>query len=96
MKLTIHPMAWAEFREAARYLRLRKRGLAQSLRAEVKKGLQQILASPQTYPILVGSIRRCLIKRFPYGIIYRGEADEIFVLAIMHLKRQPDYWKDRL
>jgi plasmid stabilization system protein ParE len=96
MKLTIHPMAWAEYREAARYLKLRKHGLAESFLAEIKEGLQQILASPQTYPVIGGGVRRYLIRRFPYGILYRWEGDEISVFAIMHMRREPDYWKPRL
>jgi len=32
---------------------------------------------------------------FPYGILYIEEPEEIFILAIMHLHRYPDYWKER-
>jgi toxin ParE1/3/4 len=37
-----------------------------------------------------------LIKRFPYQLIYRVEADTITVYAVAHLKRKPGYWRDRL
>jgi toxin ParE1/3/4 len=40
-------------------------------------------------------VRRCLLNRFPYGIIYSPESDVIFILAIMNLHRHPDYWKNR-
>jgi hypothetical protein len=37
-----------------------------------------------------------LVKRFPYGIIYRVDGQEVFIAAVMHLKRHPDYWIDRV
>jgi len=43
-----------------------------------------------------GHFRRCLIDRFPYGIIYVVDEREIFIAAVMHLKRKPEYWKKQL
>jgi toxin ParE1/3/4 len=42
-------------------------------------------------------VRRCLIHRFPYGVIYalNEEESEIFILAVMHLHREPGYWSER-
>ncbi|HRU71636.1 MAG TPA: type II toxin-antitoxin system RelE/ParE family toxin, partial [Kiritimatiellia bacterium] len=40
-------------------------------------------------------IHRCLVHRFPYGVLYSIESDGIFVLAVMNLHRDPDYWKRR-
>jgi len=42
-----------------------------------------------------GGIRRSLVKRFPYGVLYSEENNGIFILAIMNLHRHPDYWKHR-
>ncbi|RKZ91208.1 MAG: type II toxin-antitoxin system RelE/ParE family toxin [Gammaproteobacteria bacterium] len=42
-----------------------------------------------------GDIRRSLVKRFPYGVLYSEENNGIFILAIMNLHRHPDYWKHR-
>jgi len=41
-------------------------------------------------------IRRCRVKRFPYAVIYFVHDDVIYVLAVMHLSRHPDYWRERL
>lgn len=41
-------------------------------------------------------IRRFLVRRFPYGILYTIEADHILILAIMHLSREPGYWRHRV
>ena len=45
---------------------------------------------------LTARTRRYVITRFPYGIVYQIRANEILVVAVMHLKRQPDYWIDRI
>ncbi len=36
-----------------------------------------------------------MIHRFPYGIIYRYDENDLYILAIMMLNREPDYWKNR-
>jgi hypothetical protein len=43
-----------------------------------------------------GGFRRKLLSRFPYGLLYHcPEPDWIKVVAVMHLHRKPDYWRDR-
>jgi len=42
-----------------------------------------------------GDIRRALVHRFPYGILYVPEQNQILIIAVMHLHRQPGYWQDR-
>ena len=39
--------------------------------------------------------RRLLVSRFPYQIVYRLTPSEIVIIAVAHVKRRPDYWKDR-
>jgi len=51
---------------------------------------------PLRWRKIKGRFRRSLIERFPYGIIYSAENDGIFIAAVMHLKRKPDYWKKRI
>jgi hypothetical protein len=51
---------------------------------------------PFMWPEVDVEVRRCLVHRFPYGVLYSIEPDGIFILAVMHLNRDPDYWKHRL
>ena len=48
-------------------------------------------------PIWDHQVRRCLVHRFPYGVIYSvdEQSSEVLILAVMHLHRQPDYWSGR-
>ncbi len=62
---------------------------------EVRSTIEQIQSYPRTWPIIDFDIRRCMTNRFPYGILYSIESDGIVIIAVMHLHRKPDYWKDR-
>ncbi len=41
-------------------------------------------------------IRRCRLSRFPYGLIYTIDNGDVLELAVAHLHRRPDYWRERL
>jgi hypothetical protein len=45
--------------------------------------------------IIDDDIRRSLVNRFPFGILYSEYDNGIYVLAVMNLHRHPDYWKNR-
>ena len=82
--------------EPAPILRRCKEKLGHAFLNEVESAIQSLLQSPRQWRKISAQFRRCLLKRFPYGIIYSIDDDEIFVAAVMHLKRKPEYWKDRL
>jgi toxin ParE1/3/4 len=95
MTFSFHPEAEAEFLEAIEYYEERERGLGYDLSIEVFATIQNIITYPSAWPVVEEGVRRCLVNRFPYGVIYSIEQDEIFILAVMHLRRHPDYWKSR-
>jgi len=41
-------------------------------------------------------VRRCLVQRFPFGIYFTFEPDHFLIVAVMHLSREPGYWKERM
>ena len=95
MTFSFHPEAEKEFLEAINYYENRERGLGYDFAIEVFATIQNIVIYPTAWPALEVGVRRCLVHRFPYGVIYSIEQEEIFVLAVMHLHRHPDYWKNR-
>ncbi|WP_029146685.1 type II toxin-antitoxin system RelE/ParE family toxin [Methylophilus sp. 5] len=95
MKLRFHPEAVLELREAIFYYEHRQIGLGKQLNQEIKSTVELIKAHSQAWIIIGNNIRRTLVRRFPYGVLYTVEKDEIHILAIMHLNREPNYWKDR-
>jgi len=96
MKYVFHPEAEVEFIAAIDYYEDCEPGLGYDFVIEVHSTLENILSFPKAWPILEEDIRRCQIRRFPYGIIYAVDEEVLFILAVMHLHRDPEYWKDRL
>jgi plasmid stabilization system protein ParE len=56
----------------------------------------RIEAHPRTWPRLRGGARKCLVEDFPYKLLYTVEPDRLQVVAVMHGKRAPDYWTERV
>jgi hypothetical protein len=96
MRYVFHPEANVEFDAAIDYYEDCELCLGYDFAVEVHSTLENILSFPKAWPILEDDIRRCQTRRFPYGIIYAINEDVIFVLAVMHLHRDPEYWKNRL
>lgn len=80
---------------AARYYELQVSGLGQDFLEKVEHTLRELVASPERWPIVQDDIRRRLIRRFPYSLLYRNDPHEIVILAVMHQKRHPSYWLSR-
>jgi len=85
-----------EMLEAAQYYERQSKGLGSSFLLEIQDAIDDIANSPETWPITRYDIRHRSIKRFPYRVLYRIDIDEIVVVAIMHLRRHPNYWLERL
>lgn len=96
MSVEFHPQAALEFEDAVLYYNERQPGLGKQLMQEVYTAIDRIIAYPTAWTLLEGNIRRALVHRFPYGLLYVTNHDEIKILAVMHLNRKPDYWKDRV
>ncbi len=96
MKYIFHPEAEDEFQGAIDYYEEREKGLGLDFSIEIYSSIRNIINHPMAWTILEDGIRRCQTKRFPYGIIYNAADGKIFILAIMNLRRDPDYWKHRI
>ncbi|MFA7232279.1 MAG: type II toxin-antitoxin system RelE/ParE family toxin [Victivallaceae bacterium] len=96
MKIIILAVAEQELAEAIAYYNSEYPGLGYELALEAKESLSRINLFPDAWPPFSPNTRRCLINRFPYGILYRKYETEIIVYAIMHLKRNPENWSKRL
>jgi hypothetical protein len=95
MSFSFHPEAEMEFNEAINYYENIESGLGYDFALEVHSAIKRSVEFPKAWVALDGDIRRSLVKRFPYGILYSEENDGIFILAVMNLHREPWYWKKR-
>ena len=96
MKFSFHPEADDEFIAAVAYYEDCETGLGLDLSREVYDTIHNALYYPTLWPKVEDEVRRCLVHRFPYGVLYSIEPQSIFILAVMHLYRDPGYWKHRL
>ncbi|MBS0172175.1 MAG: type II toxin-antitoxin system RelE/ParE family toxin [Nitrospira sp.] len=95
MRVLWHPEARTEAHEAARFYAERQPGLDRRFLDLLEDALHRISRRPQLYPKVEGDIHKCRLPRFPYGVIYRTKPETVEILAIMHLNREPGYWKAR-
>jgi len=94
--LRFHPDVQQELRDAYLWFESNAEGLGEDLLQELDQSylvIQQIL---MTWPAVAPGIRRYLLKRFPYGVLYKVDDQGIQVVAIMHLSRRPGYWQKRV
>ena len=84
-----------EMAQAAQYYNSKAPNLGAEFLQEVKKTVKRLEADPEAAQKVRGYVRRRLIRRFPFGILYRIDPEEIVILAVMHLARHPDYWHSR-
>ncbi len=95
MSFLFHPEAETEFLAAVDWYEDRSAGLGADFATEIHAAIQRAVAMPLAWPQIDGDIRRVLASRFPYGVLYAPDKSSIYILAIMHLRRQPDYWRSR-
>ena len=95
-QVTFHEDARAELAEASHYYEDRVSGLGRALIDDVEKAVFEILGHPNACKYVSKHLRRKVLRRFPYGLIYAVEPDRIRILALAHFKRRPEYWRYRL
>jgi len=93
--LIIKPFAELDATEAAKWYNLRKEGLGDEFLLVLDAKLNAIKRDPKQFTKLYKNIHRALTERFPFGIFYIIEKEAIYVLAIVHTHRNPQYWKKR-
>lgn len=89
-------IAEIELDEAVQWYEAQAPGLGHSFLLEVLSALRRISLYPDAWHLLAEGVRRCRVNRFPFGLIYWIENADIVVLAVAHLHRRPDYWRDRV
>ena len=96
MTYSYHPHARRELDDAADYYDNIDLKLGDDFLEEIDDCISRILMFPLAWTKMHGSVRGCRTHRFPYSVIYDLEEEQVFVLAVMHLSREPNYWVDRL
>jgi len=95
MRIVFSPEAQDEFRDGERYYERQVPGLGARFRADVRDALRRLSHWPLAAPVERGEILRMILSRFPYKLLYSVEPDHIYIIAVAHLHRAPDYWIER-
>jgi plasmid stabilization system protein ParE len=95
LEIELHQDADDELKAAAVFYELRLTGLGESFLARVSEGFDLIRKNPLAGQLLFDYFRRILTRQFPYSLVYRVEAERVYVIAIAHWSRPPGYWKGR-
>jgi plasmid stabilization system protein ParE len=85
-----------ELLEAALFYEKQARGLGKNFMEEVYQSIEHIVNFPLNSQKLTDDIRRKLLKRYPFGVLYRIDSETIVIIAVMNLKRKPFYWLNRI
>lgn len=94
--VVFHPLAEQELIDASAYYEEQRSGLGLEYLEEVERAVNFLIRYPEAGSIVRGSIRRLILPRFSYSLLYRVlENGKLRILAVAHHKRKPEYWVSR-
>jgi plasmid stabilization system protein ParE len=96
MKVRFTPLARRELDDAFLWYSAQVAGLGQRFLDEIDRAVRLAAAHPLALPEIGPGLRRSLLHRFPYGLIYGLDDLTLVVIAVAHLHRKPSYWIDRV
>jgi plasmid stabilization system protein ParE len=96
VKIRFLSIARQELDDAFAWYERQSAGLGSDFLDDLDRAVHRIKAYPNSCVELTPGLRRALLSRFPYGVVYGQEADAIVIVAVAHLHREPRYWINRL
>ncbi len=90
-----HPHAVDEMNHASAWYEKQQKGLGKRFLAAVQDCIQKIGINPASYPEVCPHFRRGIVHRFPFAVVYKTSRNHIEIYAVMHLHREPEYWRYR-
>lgn len=94
--ILFHPEAEEEFDHSIGFYEERQIGLGLDFEREVRRSISVVHGAPARWPLYKYGLRKYTLQRFPFTIYYLDEPGLIWIVAITHCSRKPDYWKSRL
>lgn len=92
MRLEYHPLSASDLNEAVAHYNQRRAGLGDELRVEVYAAIDRVCINPCQFAVFARGVRRCLVHRFPYAVLFRlVDPETLRVLVIRHHRRHPNF-----
>jgi plasmid stabilization system protein ParE len=95
LRLVLRPEALDEISQAAAWYEGRATGLSAEFLRALDATLASLRRNPRQYPVVHNNLRRALLRRFPYSLIYTASDDEVVVVACAHGRQDPRRWFKR-
>ena len=96
MRVRFTVLARRELDDAVAWYEGQVAGLGMEFLDELDRAVRRMATYPDSGTGLGAGLRRCLLARFPYSLIYGLDDKTIVVVAVAHLHRRPLYWKGRI
>lgn len=90
-----HPEALAEADSAAEYYREKQATLEKRFLLSLQSAVARIRQYPFIYRKITDNVHKSRLRHFPYALVYKVTDTTIEILAVMHIRKQPGYWKNR-
>jgi toxin ParE1/3/4 len=87
--------AVADAEGATRWYAERSPAAARRFSEELDAAEEAIAAHPEAWPAYQHGARHYLLRRYPFSVVYRIEPERVLVVAVMHHRRRPGYWRQR-
>jgi len=91
-----HPDADEEYARAVEYYAAITPKLASRFYDEIERLIREVRRQPERFLRFSPPAQRAMARKFPYSVVYLDQPDRIWIVAIMHAKRRPGYWRARL
>ena len=88
--------AQKELQEAIEFYEAAENGLGARFLDEVEATTERIITHPMAWTALSPRTRRCRTHRFPYGLFYQIRSEEILIVSVLDLRRDPKRWEQYL
>ena len=95
MVIILNEFAAEELKDAIDFYEIQVKGLGKRFKDEIKFALRAIKKNPDTWPTESDDIKKYILHKFPYKILYSIENNYIYIIAIAHMHRRPQYWIKR-
>ncbi|MBD5804154.1 Plasmid stabilization system protein [Azoarcus sp. Aa7] len=96
MKLRILRAAEADIDHAIDYYRdIAGPGVAAEFYREFRRVARTVQERPGLGHAVGRSVRAFGLRRFPFDLVYRADADAVTIVAVAHHRREPAYWRRR-
>jgi plasmid stabilization system protein ParE len=94
-RLEFRPEASADIAEAFSWYEAQRPRLGAEFEEETDRTLGYVQDMPMAGRLVHRTLRRALVRRFPFAIYYVVTADLIEVRAVLHNRRHPRMWRRR-